>query len=164
MHQSIIDGSRLQYCVLIIANVFAVFASQASAAPRAEFHVTLEASRMQDGVAVTVRNASNGPVPVSGFHGNGAAKELNLLLRPIPPARYAPRYTSAPLVFKSRWPSTILKPGKSRSATLKWNQFDDFDNFTIGCYDAEIAYISINDSGDTISNKVELGKICRDAK
>ena len=164
MHLSIIDGGTLRSWFLIVAYALAAFACPASGSPRAEFHVTLEALRVQDGVAVTVRNASNAPVPVSGLHGKGAGKELNLLLRPIPPARFAPRYTSAPLVFMGRWPLIILKPGESCSAILKWSQFDDFDRFTTGCYDAEIAYISINDSGNTISNKVALGKICRDAK
>jgi hypothetical protein len=164
MRLSIIHSGRLRNWILIIANALAAFGNQASAAPRAEFHVTLEASRVQDGVAVTVRNASNGPVPVSGFHGSGAGKELNLILRPMPPARFAPPHESPPLVLKGRWPAIVLKPGESRSATLKWSQFDDFDDYTTGCFDAQIAYVSINDSGNTISNKVELGKICRDAR
>jgi hypothetical protein len=164
MHLSYIEGRTFRRLILVFATAMAVFVDQAQGAARAEFHVTLEATRVQDGLMVTIKNASNGPVPVSGFRGNGAGKELNLLLRPIPPARFAPQYESAPLVFKGRWPSNLLKPGESRSATLKWSQFDDFDSYASGCYDAEIAYISINDSGNTISNKVSLGKVCREAK
>jgi len=164
VHRSIIDGVRLRSCILIIAITVTACANQASAAPRAEFHVTLKALRLSDGVTVTILNASTAPVPVSGFRANGAAKELNLLLRPIPPARFDPLHTSEPLVYKERWKSSTLKPGESRSSTLKWSRFDDFDDYTPGCYDAEIAYMSINDSGNTISNKVALGKICRNTK